>query len=601
LKRAGFARLTYAAVSRALDRAIIEYDEGVRKLQALFTAQARRSVEPCVVLLGRAYNVLSPEMSKGIPGIFGSLGITTFFQDMVPYDRKDVERIAPLLDKVHWLNAAKILEVACVVADTPNLYPVYITSFKCSPDSFALEYFKRILDEKEKPYLILQLDDHDSTLGYETRIEAGVASFRNHISRQEQQQVKLRQERKPRQLPIVPQTLTQLGKRTLLFPRWDPLTSPLIAANQRREGIDVRLLEEDPVAIRKAMRQNTGQCLPLSIIAQEAVDFVRGNGLDPLQTAVWLPMGLVSCNLGMFIPFMKTLLETYGDGMEKIQVFSGDLYFTQGPLRGTLNAYKAYLVGGLLRRVGCRMRPYETEPGATDRALAQALAILVPAFEGRASVDAAVRRAADLFDAVPITSERRPRVAIFGDLYVRDNDVMNQGLVRAIEEAGGEAVTTPYTDYVAIIADSVFHKITFAGHPLTSLRYRTIWHAVDAFGGHCKRSFARFLDPAQSFRDPRSESFTRSFELRTEHDGESFENLLKVLHLARTHPELALFVQASPAFCCPSLVTEAMARDIERLTGVPVVSITYDGTGRYRNEVIVPYVKFSKSRAPSSL
>jgi predicted nucleotide-binding protein (sugar kinase/HSP70/actin superfamily) len=39
--------------------------------------------------------------------------------------------------------------------------------------------------------------------------------------------------------------------------------------------------------------------------------------------------------------------------------------------------------------------------------------------------------------------ERRPKVAIFGDLYVPDNDVMNQGLVRAFEEAGGEAVTTP--------------------------------------------------------------------------------------------------------------------------------------------------------------
>ena len=135
------------------------------------------------MLLGRPYNVLSPEMSKGIPGIFGTLGVKTFFQDMVPYGPADVRRIAPLLDMVHWVHAAKILEVACVVADTPNLYPVFITSFKCSPDSFALEYFKRILDDKGKPYLILQLDDHDSTLGYETRIEAGVASFRNHQRR----------------------------------------------------------------------------------------------------------------------------------------------------------------------------------------------------------------------------------------------------------------------------------------------------------------------------------------------------------------------------------------------------------------------------------
>jgi hypothetical protein len=41
------------------------------------------------------------------------------------------------------------------------------------------------------------------------------------------------------------------------------------------------------------------------------------------------------------------------------------------------------------------------------------------------------------------------------------------------------------------------------------------------------------------------------------------------------------------------MVTEAMARDIERLTGVPVVSITHDGTGQYQNEAIVPYVRFA--------
>jgi hypothetical protein len=44
------------------------------------------------------------------------------------------------------------------------------------------------------------------------------------------------------------------------------------------------------------------------------------------------------------------------------------------------------------------------------------------------------------------------------------------------------------------------------------------------------------------------------------------------------------------------MVTEAMARNIESLTGVPVVSITYDGTGQYQNEAIVPYIRFAAER-----
>ena len=69
-------------------------------------------------------------------------------------------------------------------ARTPGLYPVLVTSFKCSPDSFITEYVKKILDRYEKPYLILELDEHDSSVGYETRIEAAVRSFGNHLSRE---------------------------------------------------------------------------------------------------------------------------------------------------------------------------------------------------------------------------------------------------------------------------------------------------------------------------------------------------------------------------------------------------------------------------------
>jgi predicted CoA-substrate-specific enzyme activase len=602
LAAAGCAGLTQSRVSRAFEQASAEYEAGVRALQRRFREETRGCEEPSVVLLGRPYNVLSLEMSKGIPGIFGALGVKTFFQDMVPYGPADVNRIRPLLDMVHWVHAAKILEVACVVADTPNLYPVFITSFKCSPDSFALEYFKRILDDKGKPYLILQLDDHDSTLGYETRIEAGVASFRNHQKHMRAASEAAARRASPQRakapaLPILPTAITKLGKRTLLCPNWDPLVMPLLAANLRREGVDTRLLPEDPLSIRKSMRLNTGQCLPLSIIAQEAVDFVRATRLDPARTALWLPHANMSCNIGMFIPLMKSLMQAEGGGMERLEIYAGDIFYTEIARRAAINAYKAYLAGGLLKRVGCRLRPYERVAGATDAAIAQAIELLIPAFEGATSKRDAIRRAAGLFDSVAISAERRPRVAIFGDLYARDNDVLNQGLIAAIEQAGGEAVTTPFTEYIRIISKAYFRRWAISGDHLQVLTYKTLWILANALGGWCKGYFDRFLDPEPEVSDDGSEQFLREFGIRTEHAGESFDNLLKVFHLARVHPELALFVQTSPGFCCPSMVTEAMARDIERLTGVPVVSITYDGTGQYMNEVIVPYLKFAKGAA----
>jgi hypothetical protein len=44
-----------------------------------------------------------------------------------------------------------------------------------------------------------------------------------------------------------------------------------------------------------------------------------------------------------------------------------------------------------------------------------------------------------------------------------------------------------------------------------------------------------------------------------------------------------------------SLAGEAMGRDIERTTGVPVVTVTYDGTGSSKSDVVVPFIKYRRS------
>lgn len=80
------------------------------------------------------------------------------------------------------------------------------------------------------------------------------------------------------------------------------------------------------------------------------------------------------------------------------------------------------------------------------------------------------------------------------------------------------------------------------------------------------------------------------------HSGESYDNLLKIFYLLGKYPDVSLFVQTNPGFCCPSLVTEAMKADIQRITGVPIVTITYDGTSESKNELVIPYIKLLKEK-----
>jgi len=257
-----------------------------------------------------------------------------------------------------------------------------------------------------------------------------------------------------------------------------------------------------------------------------------------------------------------------------------------------MNAVFAYMFAGLLRRVACRLRPYEREPGAVDRLLDDGLERLYDAFLGHEKKENALTDVVDAFARVPVRRTPRPQVAIFGDLYSRDNRVMNQDLIRFIEANGGEVVTTPYTEYARMIASPYFKKWFAERKFLYLLTSKTLMAAVTHQEKHYYKIFQRVLDtPMARFDDP-PEAILSRFGVRLEHTGESLENLLKVHYLSKHHPNLALFVQASPAFCCPSLVTEAMSRRIEAVTGVPVVSITYDGTGGGKNQAIVPYLRF---------
>ncbi len=514
----------------------------------------------------------------------------------VPGDEGVAGEIEPLLEASHWRFAARVLEAAHFAANSDGLYPVYITSFRCAPDSFTIEYFKRILDAKGKPYLILQLDEHDSNVGYETRIEAGVRSFRNHfasISIPNEPPVVLASKGN---LPVNPGLEIDLTGKTLLFPNWESITSPLLVANLQAAGIDARLLEEDETTVLESMRMNTGQCIPLNAMVLESIRYVDRHHLDPGRTVLWIGKSTCSCNIGMYPYYIKSLFETHGKGMEKQGVYIGDISHIEISPLVAIHTYLAYLFGGLIRKLGCQIRPYEVEKGETDKATAAAIEIFKQAFRNRQNLSyiEAIEEALALFSRIRFVKTARPKVAIFGDLYMRDNVIMNQDLIHDIENAEGEVLTTPYNEYLKIISSAQFKKWFKQGEIFKLLIFRPLLSVVEFLEKKYFAHFKRLIqDPLVSGNDEYHEIFSR-FNMRLEQGGESWDNILKIFHILKVHPDISLFVQTNPAFCCPALITEAQGRDIERITGVPVVTLTYDGTGTPINDRIIPYLRYPR-------
>jgi predicted CoA-substrate-specific enzyme activase len=594
LQSIGITRIGFGDVYRAYGQAGEFKATALRHLTRRYREETATAPGLHVVLLGRPYTVLSRRMNKGIPDIFGALGIKAFFQDMLPDSHPPGDAIAPLLREVHWHYAATILRSAETVAMTPGAYPVLVTSFRCGPDSFVAEYFKAIMDANRKPYLILQLDEHGSSVGYETRIEAAVRSFQNHHS------VARRPQRPVYPPDLFPRPVSAIDGQTLFLPAWDRLSFRLVAANLRREGIDARLLYDAPDTVRRSLRHNSGQCIPLNIVVQNFIEHIEAHGLDPARCLLWMIPSSLACNLRMYPHFAHSLLAARGKGFEKARIYLGSLSFAEISMRLPVPTYLAFMLGGLIRNIGCKLRPFETEVGAVDRAIESAVQGLESAFSGYGDREDAVRMAAAIIAAVPTNAGgasrgSRPKVAVFGDLYSRDNDTLNQGLIHFIEAHGGEVVTWPYSSYAKMVAWPYMRKWFLEGEYVDALTTGATMAAVTLMEGRYRHPLEPLLnEPEPVFNDP-PEHILRRFGLRKEHTGESMDNLLKVHYTLKYHPDVSLFVQASPAFCCPALITEAMALRIERVTGVPMISITYDGIGGSKNEVVVPYLKYPRA------
>ena len=71
---------------------------------------------------------------------------------------------------MYWGMGGQILRTAKFIKRHPNCFGLHLTNFGCGPDSFIEHFYRFIMGEK--PYLILELDEHSAVAGVMTRLEA---------------------------------------------------------------------------------------------------------------------------------------------------------------------------------------------------------------------------------------------------------------------------------------------------------------------------------------------------------------------------------------------------------------------------------------------
>jgi predicted CoA-substrate-specific enzyme activase len=154
------------AVERGM-AAMATFQKRLRAAGAQALTDISEHNEHGIVLLGRPYNLydkgINLDIATKMRKYYGANVIGLDFLDVEGFD------ISRYNENMFWSYGTKILKAAAFVHDRPQLHIVYITNFKCGPDSYIKHF---ITEVSGRPFLTLQFDEHNNDAGMLTRCEA---------------------------------------------------------------------------------------------------------------------------------------------------------------------------------------------------------------------------------------------------------------------------------------------------------------------------------------------------------------------------------------------------------------------------------------------
>jgi predicted CoA-substrate-specific enzyme activase len=121
---------------------------------------------PLVLVTGRPYNLYDERLNLRLGQNMAKIGVNAVPMDFIDVSGVDLSDFPAM----YWGLGAQILRTARFIVDRPNYFGLHITNFSCGADSFIEHFYKHIMGDK--PYLILELDEHSAVAGVMTRLEA---------------------------------------------------------------------------------------------------------------------------------------------------------------------------------------------------------------------------------------------------------------------------------------------------------------------------------------------------------------------------------------------------------------------------------------------
>ena len=486
--------------------------------------QVEREGSFAVVLASRPYQN-DDLVNHELPRAFTELGIPVICADAVPHVN-EVDLSRSRLDVVNNFHA-RMLGSAVIAAGSPHLEYVQLVSFGCGHDAYLSDEIIRLMHlAGPKAPLILKVDESDIQGPLRIRVRSFIETIRLRRKKAGSEKTSNREAAAPpaatpeeaiapsavasasapttahaasapapqtrkraRELPDpYPQKFTKADRRdkAVLIPNTSHAFCRLMAVAFEGQGLRTVPLEigrEEAIRLGKQYVHND-ICFPAQIVIGEALAALRSGKYDPDKVAVGTGKYIGDCRLTHYEALLRKALDDAGYPQVPI-ITNDDVDFHNVHPGFKMNVRSALKVAFALPMIDAleellrKMRPYETEPGAADRAFDEALDLTMEGLRGKSlrSLKRGFSQAIDVMKKVPYDrTHRKPQVLIVGEYLLNFHPGANHDVELYLEHNGLEVIEARMTD---VIRKTYFYQhAQEKEYRVTRPLKEKAWHAV---------------------------------------------------------------------------------------------------------------------------
>ena len=417
-----------------------------------------------IVLAGRPYHI-DPEVNHGIPELINSYNIAVLTEDSVSH-LHPAEHPLNVMDQ--WMYHSRLYAAANYVKTTENLDLIQLNSFGCGLDAVTTDQVASILNDSDKIYTSLKIDEVNNLGAARIRVRSLLAAIRVREKRHEEREIH------SSAITKVPFTKEMRKDYTILCPQMSPIHFELLEPAFRASGYNIEVLPNDnKQAVDVGLKYvNNDACYPSLMVVGQIMEAILSGKYDTDRIAVIISQTGGGCRASNYIGFIRRALKKAGYGhIPVISINLSGLESNPGfkiTLPLVLRGVYAVVFGDIFMKCVYRLRPYEAVPGSVN-AMHEKWKKVCQEFvsQGYPSRHRFSQLCHDIindFDQnIELLDIKKPRVGVVGEILVKFLPAANNYLVELLENEGAEAVVPDLLDFLQYCFYNQNFKVSHLG------------------------------------------------------------------------------------------------------------------------------------------